>query len=299
MAALFRTLFSRTDLLDLFRELFSMNDTKKCKNCHGNNFVDDLKQNFRKCTTCGVVNGCCDQQSQTFDQSQQNNHSALHENLGSYIPKKHKLLQMRAVRETNSKAQNRMKNLQRKLERIVEKLQICERVKVRASSLMFKSLENKKMRRIKKDELLAAVSIVLAAREARIQYTFREISESCENVSKKEICRVYKIYERVLNKQEKNQIKKLDVEKIRFSSMISRFASILCIDFLNQKKIRRLFAKINSSPELSTLNPLTRLASAIYLTMGQEKENCRDVSLACSVSEHTILRSAELVLEII
>jgi len=107
------------------------------------------------------------------------------------------------------------------------------------------------------------------------------------------------MHERVLNKQEKHPRKKLDVEKIKFSSMISRFTSLLGIAWLEQKKMRKLHTKINKQPELSTLNPLTRLACSIYIIMGQTKENCVNVSLVCNVSEHTIVRSTELVLKAI
>ena len=79
--------------------------------------------------------------------------------------------------------------------------------------------------------------------------------------------------------------------------MINRFTSLLGIEGLEQKKIWKLYSKINKQPELSTLNPLTRLACSIYIIMGQAKKNCESVSIVCKVSEHTILRSTELVLQ--
>ena len=79
--------------------------------------------------------------------------------------------------------------------------------------------------------------------------------------------------------------------------MINRFTSMLGIEWLEQKKMRKLYGNINKKPELSTLNPLTRLACSIYLIMGETKENCADVSLVCNVSQHTILRSTELIMK--
>ena len=105
------------------------------------------------------------------------------------------------------------------------------------------------------------------------------------------------MHERVLNKQLKNTRQQLDVDRIRFSGMINRFTSLLGIEWLEQKRMRKLYNRINKQPELSTLNPLTRLACSIYIVMGETKENCGNVSLACNVSEHTILRSSELVLK--
>lgn len=268
----------------------------KCKTCKGQNFIDDYKQNMRICTDCGTVLGNCNDvtMAQTFADSQQNNVTEHYQQLGGFVDKKYKMTQLRVNRMSNSKAQNRMKNLSKKLENIAHNMGLVKRISDRASVLMFKSLENKQMKRIKKDELLAAVCIVLAAREARIQFTFREVAAACENVTKKEICRVYKLHERVLNKRE-NGGKKLDVDQIRFEGMINRFTSLLGIEWLDQKKIRKLYNKINKQPQLSTLNPLTRLACSIYIIMGQEKENCQMVSLACNVSEHTIIRSTELI----
>ena len=253
---------------------------------------------MRICTDCGSVLGNCNDvtMGQTFHQSQQNRVTQHYQPLGGFVGNKYKIAQLRVNQITNTKAQNRMKNLSKKLENISYKMSLVKRISDRASVLMFKSLENDKMKRIKKDELLAAVCIVLASREARIQFTFREISAACENVSKKEICRVYKQHERVLNKQARGRTR-LDLDQIRFEGMINRFTSKLCIEWSDQKKIRRLYNKVNKQSSLSTLNPLTRLACAIYMIIGEDKENCRMVSLVCKVSEHTIIRSTELITE--
>jgi len=273
---------------------------------------------MRVCTDCGIVNGTCGNTGQTFDERQQNNVTEHFQSLGGFVDKRYRMAQIRSNRMSNTKAQNRMKNLSKKLDNISNKMSLVKRISDRASILMFESLENKEMKRIKKDELLASVCVVLAAREARIQFTFREIAEACENVTKKEICRqvlcvtqyryasnmlfnshrVYKQHERVLNKRA-NKKNRLDIDQIRFEGMINRFTSILGIEWLEQKKIRRLYNKVNKKAGLSTLNPLTRLACAIFIIMGQEKENCSNVSVACNVSEHTIVRSTELILNII
>jgi len=271
-----------------------------CSNCKSSNLIDDLKQNMRTCTECGTVNGNCNDvtMGQTYANSQQNNVTKHYQPLGGFIDKKYKMTNLRVMQDSNTKAQNRMKNLSKKLENISFQIGLVARITERASVLMFKSLENKQMKRIKKDELLAAVCVVLASREARIQFTFREIAEACENVTKKEICRVYKQHERVLNKQKQKRGRlKIDLDQIRFEGMINRFTSILGIEWLDQKKIRKLYYSVNKQPQLSTLNPLTRLACSIYLILGQEKTNCSNVSITCSVSEHTIIRSTELILK--
>ena len=146
---------------------------------------------MRICTDCGTVQGNCNDvtMGQTFANSQQNNVTAHYQQLGGFVDKKFKITQQRVNQTCNSKAQNRMRNLTKKMDNIIHSMHICKRIADRASVLMYKSLENTKMKRIKKDELLAAVCIVLAAREARIQFTFREIAQNCENVTKKEICR--------------------------------------------------------------------------------------------------------------
>ena len=162
-----------------------------CVTCKSSNLIDDHKQNIRICTNCGTVQGDCNDvtMAQTFNESQQNSLTNSYEQLGCFIGDKYKTTQMRVERMSNSKAQNRMKNLTKKMENIVHNMGICKRIADRAISLMYKSLENKNMKRIKKDELLAAVCIVLASREARIQFTFREVANACENVTPKEICR--------------------------------------------------------------------------------------------------------------
>ena len=190
-----------------------------------------------------------------------------------------------------TKSQTRMTKLIKKMELIVMILSCSPRISERAIMIMYDMLNTKSLKRIKKDELLCSVSIMFAAREARIHYTFREVAEACQNVERKEICRVFKKYERVLSKLSKM----LNIDQVKFSPMIPRIGSLLGLDFLEQKKIRKLFGQINSTSELSTLNPLTRLSVAIFKIMGQTKLNCENVSVACSVSTHTIMRSTELV----
>jgi len=163
---------------------------------------------------------------------------------------------------------------------------------------MFTVLRNERLKkkRIKKDELLAAVCILIASREAHIQFSYNDIASSCENVSGTEIGRKFKLYERELCKGTERF---LDLDRIRFIGMLDRFTSGLDVDFFARKKMRRLYRKINEHQELATLNPLTRLSCAIYMIMGKTKDNCREVSRACNVSEHTIIRSTDLVLTII
>jgi len=168
---------------------YSLNNV--CLNCQSNDIINDFKENVQVCRACGTIKGTCDEfiQGQTFDQSGQTGTTEHFEQLGSFVDAKHRISQMRVNQLSNSKAQNRMRNLSKKLENIEHKMGLCKRLVNRASVLMFTSLKNQNLKRIKKDELLAAVCIILAAREARIQFTFREVSNACENVTKKEICR--------------------------------------------------------------------------------------------------------------
>ena len=196
-----------------------------------------------------------------------------------------------------SKPKTRMYNLVKKMDTIVTNLECSERLHKRALNIMFMVLNMNTLKRIKKDELLCSVALVFAARECQIQYTFREIANACNNVERKEVCRVFKRYERVLSKT-CIDMRRIDTEKVKFTPMIPRLGSYLGLDFLDQKKVRILFSKINRSSELCSLNPLTRLSVALYKVMGQSKENCERVSMACNVSTHTILKSTELIEEI-
>ena len=274
-----------------------------CENCKAKNaFIYDHRENICTCTRCGVVHRNTRQttNTRTFTESQHSTTVEPWQQPGSFVgASQHKrgglaTISTRLYAASLSRPQARMRNLLTKLERIVEKVGCCERIASRSKRIMFKVLNTSSLKRIKKDELLCSVALIFAAREARIQYTFREIADACENVERKEICRVYKKYERALAKVGTNT-KKMDVEIVKFTPMIPRFASSLGLDFLKQKKVRLLFSKINGSSELSTLNPLTRLSVAIYTTMGKSKANCDAVSLACNVSVHTIQKSTDLV----
>ena len=273
-----------------------MNDPILCEGCGAKNtIINDIRENICVCTGCGVVQ----RKSQpprivTYATSVASKIVEPWHLAGQRVELRG--LQRAAVqahRLSLTKAQTRMLNLTKKIDSIVEKLHCCARVSDRATRIMFTMLNTSSLKRIKKDELLCSVALMFAAREARIHYTFREIAGACENVSRKEICRVFKIYERIISKL--SSALKIDVDPVKFSPMIPRFGSRLGLDFLQQKKVRFLFSQINGSAKLSTLNPLTRLAVAIFKTMGETKQNCDDVSIVCSVSAHTIIKSSELV----
>jgi len=273
------------------------NDPNRCDYCGVFNQINSvLRENYRVCTECGTVQkqDCSRElQAQTFAQSRAQSIVEEYQQPGTKLSKRYLHTMSRANRATLSKAQSRMKNLVHKLEDIVHSLQCCKMLSDRATSIMYRVLRDEKVKRIKKDELLCSVSLMFAAREAHIQYTFREVAESCVNVTKKEICRVYKRYERILSKVA--QRRTIEVDVVRFTPMIPRFATSLGLGFLEQKKIRSLFAQINRCADLCTLNPMTRLSVAIYRTMGKHKPNCELVSRACNVSAHTIQKSSELV----
>ena len=122
--------------------------SQNCKNCFGNNFIDDLRQNDRICTDCGTVKESCSDltSGQTFNESQQNGITEHFQSLGSFVDEKYKLTQVRVNIQHDSKAQNRMKNLSKKLEDIGFRMKICKRISDRASVLMYESLKNKKMK---------------------------------------------------------------------------------------------------------------------------------------------------------
>lgn len=270
-----------------------------CRTCRTDkSLIHDAKENNIICTSCGIVvsSMTCETMHTTFNESSQFSFTPEHQNLGGFVDKKYKITQLQVNQKTSTKAQNRMKNLTKKLEDIVHRLGCTKRIHDRAVSLMYNILKNEELKRIKKDELLCAVNIIMAAREARIQYTFREIADACENVSKKEICRVYKIYERKLSKSKK---KKIDLEKVKFNQMISRFSSVLGLEFLVEKKVRRILNSIEKYSELATLNPTTRLAVSLAMAIKDDEEiSNNDVSAVCRVSVHTIEKSTELVNEI-
>lgn len=279
-----------------------------CEVCHQNSIVEIVQEAQRVCTNCGCVqkNGAKVRKLGFKEESSLDHVASVPWQLnGGRMPAASQATTLhrtalKANHKTASKIQNRMRNLVKKLKCICGTLEACKRIQERAMFIMFQVLKTSELKRIKKDELLCSVAIVFAAREARIQYTFREVAEACENVTRKEICRVYKTYERVLVKQASiasiaSIATKLDVDNVKFSPMIPRFGSMLGLDFLEQKKVRNLFTAINSKAKLSTLNPITRLSVAFFICIGKGQEHSKMVAEACNVSIHTILKSTELV----
>jgi hypothetical protein len=161
------------------------------------------------------------------------------------------------------------------------------------------------MKRVKKDELLSIVSVCLAAREYRLAshrvwrhpplspyqharaapaqtYTFRELADVCQNVSKKDICKCYKVYQRA-------PAMPCSQDPPVLSDVIPRYCAKLDLGFASEKDVRRCVKRIDADNVLRTMNPLTKIATA--LNVASEGQELVRIGAVCGVSVHTITRS--------
>jgi len=246
------------------------------------------------CTGCGLVIGRARLEVCTFEQSQAMSPVAFDEQCGSAFAPRRGLARVQQVanKESLSKSQSRQRNLRKKLGKICDRMEINQGQRERARFVMFRILNCDELRRVKKDELLAAVSLMVVFREQGVERLFEEIASNCENVRKKEICSTYKTYERVICKG-KGALFRVNCSDCR--ALVPRFCSMLGLDFKHEKRIRKFYKTINGLPACSTLNPLTRLAVALNLSVEEVREHLEAISIVSNVSQHTIQKSTELV----
>ena len=146
------------------------------------------------------------------------------------------------------------------------------------------------VKQVKKDELLCAVAIYMALREHRVPMTFREVANYCNKVEYKEICRIFKIYERTLCMGKK---KILDLQHINYKLMVPRFCGMLGLEFLEQKRVRKRMTAVDKKcVSLKALNPMTKFAVAVK--MEYPDTDLDNLHLVCGVSKHTIVKSVAL-----
>tara|TARA_B110000196_G_scaffold275025_1_gene252253 strand:+ start:4357 stop:4881 length:525 start_codon:yes stop_codon:yes gene_type:complete len=170
-------------------------------------------------------------------------------------------------------------------------MQVALIIQNRATFVVKYILKRKfKVKQVKKDELLCAVAVYMALREHRVPMTYREVADHCHKVKEKEICRIFKIYERSLCM---GKIKVLDLTHVNYKLMVPRFCGMLGMEFLEQKKVRQRMTKVDKAcVDLKALNPMTKFAVAVKIEYPDT--DLDNLHIVCGVSKHTIMKSVAL-----
>lgn len=263
--------------------------------CHKNTIVD-YQQNDVICTDCGLVVGCPNPSTDTFDRLQS---YSKQEDLGCLINSKFSTVQKRLDTEVLSTGERRIRRVRSIVSALCTTLGVLQRIEDRSQSIVKYIVSNKEtVRQVKKDELLCIVSICMAGRESKFPLTFRELAGACQNVKPKEICRTFKMYERQICMEKIKQQKRprVQLETCSYNLMIPRFCGLLGMDFLAQKKIRvRLGDVRKRCYRMKALNPMTKFAVAVLIEFPNTCVD--DLHLVTGVSKHTILKSVGLLNE--
>lgn len=258
----------------------------RCRSCKSTDYVVDHAQAIRVCLSCYVTRPDVSAQM-TFDQSQaMSGFDPRFQQPSSFISGTKRcgirLVDKRARHDSKSATAKRMTNVLKFLETHCEKLGCSEMVRQKAVHYMYEMIRRSEMKRVKKDELLSIVSVCIAAREHRLTYTFSELADVCDNVRKKDICKCYKIYQRVPSLR-------CAREPAVLADMVPRYCSKLMLEFKQEKRVRKCVRAIDKDCEMRTMNPLTKLAVAI--NVATDGDRVSNISVVCGVSEHTITRS--------
>lgn len=260
--------------------------------CPHSNLVLNYRENTKVCTGCGCVVGTIKQEIDTFDRMQNYAHQSK---IGSVVNKKYKNVQKKAERYSQTPTARRLIRVRRLLDDLCESIDVSTLIKARATFLMrYILIRKSEIKQVKKDELLCAVCIYMALREQNVPLTYREIAHHCKKVEPKEICRIFKIYERVFCMVSDPLLK---CDTVNYQMMVPRFCGLLGIGFLEQKRLRKRIKQVNKKcVSLKSLNPMTKFAVAVRLEFG-DVVSIEDLHIICGVSKHTILKSVALLIE--
>lgn len=175
----------------------------------------------------------------------------------------------------------RERNVRKLIERIADRLQTSERVAGTATAYC-RALFQSEVKKVKKDELIAAIMVAMSARHHRLPYTFKELSDGCNRCSRKEICRGVKVYARKFT-----SVVAYDRTHMNYSAVLPRMCSALGFEWEQQKAATRVLNRMLKHPENSATNPLTLVAVSLAKV---DPSRVVDISMVCGVSKHTILK---------
>lgn len=276
------------------KQMYKNNNKQSTHNCcsHTNTCVD-YKQNIVVCTDCGVVLGCPKPNTDTFDRMQS---YSKQEDVGSCVKSKYATIQKQLDTKVLSTGERRIRRVRSIVTALCERMGVLQRIEDRSQSIVKYIVGNKEtIKQVKKDELLCIVSVCMACRESKFPYTFRELAAVCHNVKPKEICRTFKMYERQICMEKIKHCKRprVQLETCSYNLMIPRFCGMLGMDFLQQKKIRRMLGEVRRKCyKMKALNPMTKFAVAVLIEF--PKTSVDEIHLVTGVSKHTILKSVAL-----
>lgn len=182
----------------------------------------------------------------------------------------------------------RERNVRKLVARIAATLHSSERVSTMA--LVFTThLFASDFKKVKKDELIAAIMLAMGARHHGLPYTFKELAESCKKCTKKEICRGLKIYSRDFMGDKTIQYSATHMD---YRRTLPRFSSWLGFDHARERKATMKLSKLMSNPAHAATNPMTLVAVAM---VDAQPAAIDDISVICGVSKHTIHKRAAII----
>lgn len=128
---------------------------------------------------------------------------------------------------------------------------------VELARMYYEKIESTNCKKCKKVSLLAAACISLVIKTRRMNISFKELSTFCENVKTKEIMRLNHAYSKLLS---------LKKHYVSLSDTISKYASIFCLDFHQEKFAFSLSEFIQTYEIIPGNNPFSCISVIMYCT---------------------------------
>jgi len=190
----------------------------------------------------------------------------------------------------NSQSENRENKIRGCIVSLVSDLSLGSELLVPRAMRIYNELVRRQCPRVKKDELLATACVFVALRQSNTPFSFNELVNRCNNVSKRELGRCCKRCYVFLQKEETSHTTASVLDTV------PRYASILGFNRLEIMLLKTLTKTVEKSGIIRGNNPLS-IVSAVFLFIGQKigmtRITIKHVAKVLNVAENTVVKAIQ------
>ena len=267
---------------------------EQCFSCKSENLILDPHEGDLVCTSCGIVNKQHHLISvPTFYKGKKHGSGgggAFLKSAKSSLKKKKKpFFTTKTFLATEITRREKIQNI---VANIFVQLCFENDLIVARAMRVYDELIRKKINKVKKDELLSATLVFIVLRESNLSYSFNEVINTCNNVTKRELGRCLRRCYVFLQKTDINEKKLANKKKLVAS--VPRYASLLGFKTLEIMLLSDIVKKIENVGDIRGNSPLSIL-SAVFLFVALKLPgyslNVKRTAAVLHIAENTISKS--------
>ena len=186
--------------------------------------------------------------------------------------------------------ENRMEKIRAKVYSLISELALNNDLLGPRAMRIYRELVEKECPRVKKDELLATACVFVALRQSHTPFSFNELVNRCNNVSKRELGRCCKRCYVFLQKQNEH------TRAITVFENVPRYASNLGFNRLEIMLLNSLTKTVEKSGIIRGNNTLS-IVAAVFLFVAQKigmtRITIKRVAAVLNVAENTVTKAIQ------